>query len=212
MATPNLDKLHILFSRAVEDTITNAATDGVQFTVANREDYINRAINSMVLDVYASSGRERVRDIFQEMLVPSVIISFSSAGTSLDVDSNGIVKMLLPISLIKIGSDSVFVYHSRMEDLFTQTNPNLKEAYIIQADKLYATENGSFLNSGIGGFIYIEKAAGVQGTTDVKVNPGLFDGVVDYAATLAFEETGELQSAQARAGRIQALISALKGK
>lgn len=203
MATPNLDELHLRFSRAVEDPVESAPADGKQFTVEDREDYINRAVNNLILDCYAMAGPDRVRDIFQGM-VSSQAISFSSAGVALEDDANNIVEMLVPISLTKSGSTSVFVFHGRKEELDTDTLPHITAAaYTIFGNTLYAYQSGSILNSGTGTFYYIKKALGIQDDTDIAVSPGLFDAIVDYASTLSFEDTGEIASAQARADRVR---------
>lgn len=212
MPSVNLDILHVRFSRAVEDTVASASSAGVQFSVVQREDYINRAINDIISDVYFVAGKERVRDLFQEM-VTTQAITFSSSGVALAVDSGSIIKMLVPISLVKSGSTAIFVLYNRKDELDSNVNPNVTDAaYTIMANLLYAYESGVILNSGTGTFYYITKAAGVQGTTDVTINPGLFDAVIDYASILAFEETGDMQSSQARARRIQTLLSLVRGK
>lgn len=203
MATPNLDQLHLRFSRAVEDPIESANADGKQFTVADREDYINRAVNNLILDAYSMAGPDRVRDIFQGM-VSTQAVTFSSSGVILDDDSGDIIELLVPIALTKSGSTSVFVYHGRKEELDTDVLPHITAAaYTISANLLYAYQSGSILNAGTGTFFYIKKALGVQDTTDINISPGLFDAVVDFASTLAFEDTGDLASAQARAERVK---------
>jgi hypothetical protein len=210
--TPNIDNLHVRFSRAVEDPVETASADGKQFSIEDREDYINRAVNDLVLDTYAMAGSDRVRDVFQG-LISTQAISFSSAGVALEDDDNEIIELLVPVSLTKSGSSSVFVHHGRKEELDSNIVPHITAAaYTIYANLLYAYESGTILNAGTGTFFYIKKSFGEQGVTDIQVSPGLFDAIVDYAATLAFEDTGELQSADARAGRVKVIKLVLGGR
>ena len=206
MATPNLDILHLRLSRAIEDPVASASTAGVQLTVAQREDYLNRAINDIASLAYNLVGMNKAREVLQSMETTQAI-TFSSSGVSVASDYCD-----MPTSLIKASSSSIFSYYPKKDELDNNVNPNISAAYVVSGNKLYAYESGSILNSGTGTFYYIRKDAGVQGTTDINLSSKFWDVAVDYAATLVFEETGEMQSAQARAKRIQMLLSILGNK
>src|SRR3990167_8411257 len=116
MPSVNLDVLHLRFARAIDDPVATAGTAGAQFTVAQREDYINRAINDIVSDLYFVAGKDRVRDLFQEM-VTTQSITFSSSGVALTADSGGVIIMIAPVNLIKSGSTAIFVLYNKKDEL-----------------------------------------------------------------------------------------------
>ena len=201
MATPSLDILHLRFSKSVEDPVAAASTAGSVFSVAQREDYINRAINDLTSTIYHSIGKDRSREVLQSMETTQAITAFSSAGFAVASDYTD-----MPTSLVKTGSTSIFTLYHRKDELDNNVNPNIASAYLISGNKIYAYESGAILNAGAGTFYYIRKDAGVQGTTDINISPKFWGAVIDLACILAFEETGELTSANARASRVKSLI------
>jgi hypothetical protein len=202
MATPSLDILHLRFSRSVEDPVGSAGSAGLQFSVVQREDYINRAINDLTSDIYHIVGMNKAREILQSMETTQSIAAFSNTGTSVASDYCD-----MPTSLLKTGSTNIFSYYPKKDELDNNVNPNISAAYVVSGNKIYAYESGAILNTGAGTFYYIRKDAGVQNTTDVNISPKFYGAVIDLAAILAFEETGELTSADARASRVKAILN-----
>lgn len=205
MPSPNFDILHTRFANSIEDPVATAGTAGVQFTVAQRSGYINRAIQEIQTLVYEGRGKDEARRILQSQ-VDSQAVSFASAGVA--VEASYINK---PLSLTKSGSTSIFMLHPRKEELDTNVNPNISAAYVIEAGKIYAYESGVILNSGTGTFLHLGKDEGTQGTTDVLITQDLWDYVVDLAVILALEESGELQSSASRTQRFQVFNKILAG-
>lgn len=204
MPSPNLDILHLRFSRSVEDPVGSASSAGNQFSVVQREDYINRAINFLTSMMYHVVGMNKAREVLQSMETTQAV-TFSSSGVAVASDYAD-----MPTSLIKSGSTSIFSYYTRKDELDNNVNPNISAAYVISGNKIYAYESGTILNSGSGTFYYIRKDAGVQGTTDINISSKYWDALVDIAATYAFEESGDMASAQARASRVKFLLDMMR--
>jgi len=203
MASPNLDILHLRFSRSVEDPVAAASSAGA-YSVAQREDYINRAINDITSLIYSAVGMERSREILQSMETTQAI-TFASGGDDVAADYAD-----MPTSLIKSGSASIFALSTKKDELDNNVNPNITAAYVISGNKLYAYESGVILNSGTGTFYYLRKDAGVQGTTDINISSRFWDSVIDLATIYAFEESGELTSASARADRVKMILNLIR--
>jgi hypothetical protein len=202
MATPNLDVLHLRFSKSVEDPVAAAGTAGSVFSVAQREDYINRAINDLTSQIYHIVGMNKSREILQSMETTQAISAFSSSGVAVASDYTD-----MPTSLIKTGSTNIFSYYTKKDELDNNVNPNISAAYLISGNKIYAYESGAILTTGAGTFYYLRKDAGVQNTTDINISPKFWGAVIDLACILAFEETGELTSASARASRVKSILN-----
>lgn len=205
MPSPNLDILHLRFSRAIEDPVIAAGSAGVQFSVLQREDYINRAINGIASDIYFVTGMNKSREVLQSMETTLAVTAFSSSGFAMASDYAD-----MPTSLIKTGSTSIFSYYTKKDELDNNVNPNIASAYVISGNKLYAYESGVILNSGAGTFYYIRKDGGVQGATEINISPRFWDHVIDYAVTLALEESGDLTSASARANRVKSILDIIR--
>jgi len=58
MATPNLDILHLRFANSIADSVASASTAGTQFSVTQRDGFINRGINDLCSYIYHIIGPE----------------------------------------------------------------------------------------------------------------------------------------------------------
>ena len=203
--TDKLNILHLRFSRSVEDPVAAAATAGTQFSAVQREDYINRAINDISSYIYHAVGMNEARRVLQSMETTLAVTTFSASGFAMAADYAD-----MPTNLVKTGSTSIFSYYPKKDELDNNVNPNISAAYTINGNKIYAYESGTILSTGAGVFSYIRQDAGVQGTTDINISPQFYDNVIDLATTLAFEESGEMSSAAARASRVKLLLELIR--
>ena len=174
--------------------------------MAQRSDYINRAINDFVHLVYSLVDKAKARTIFQP-LVDTQAVTFASAGVTPESTYNN-----MPLALTKSGSTKRFTYHPRKDDLDNDTIPHIGDAaFVVEADKIYAYDAGTILSSGTGTFYHLKKDEGIQGTTDVSIPSVWWDTVVDMACGLYFSEIGDLGSLPIRAERVKITLAKILG-
>jgi len=208
--TDKLNILHLRFSRSVEDPVAAAATAGTQFSAVQREDYINRAINDISSYIYHAVGMNEARRVLQSMETTQAF-TFLTAGVAVASD-----YVDMPTNLTKNSSTSIFTYYPKKDELDNNVNPNVSAAYTINGNKIYAYESGVILDTPAAGVLsYIRQDAGVTGTigsggVEINISPQFYDNVIDLATTLAFEESGEMSSAAARASRVKLLLELIR--
>jgi len=193
MATPNFDTLHLRFSYRINDPVATGGTPGVQLSVAQRSDYLNRAI------LLLTQGRwNEVRDKnilrvdLASLIKTQTINTFSNLGTSVASD-----YIDMPLSLTKDSDSTIFTYHPIKEELDSNVNSNLSNAFTVFAGKLYAYKSGVILNAETGKFYYIGSDACTEGgATDISISAKFWDTIVDIASYLFTREVGDLESAQ----------------
>lgn len=192
MATPLYDDIDMRVSRALEDPVSytaggGAATAGKVYTVAQRQELINRANVYLQSFLYNKFDTDGVKRILQST-VKTASITFASAGTSVASDYNN-----MPIGLTKDSSTATYVYVQNKLDADNDVNKNLSYIFTVEAGKIYVyiRSAGTLTkqSSGTGVFYYLASDQVTQNSaTDILLSRQFWDVLRDLAVWFALTE------------------------
>ena len=197
MPSANFDNLHVLLSRKIKDPIASGSelNDGVEISSTLRTDYLNRANKFIQLAVWQIGGNLFVSK-YLSGLKKTQSFTWATAGVTVASDYH---------YWLEAQEDGppviILTYHPSLLELDAFINPNLADAFTIDAGKTIIGFNATArLNTpDTGKMFYIgnDTRAQAQDTNDITIDPLWFDSVVEIAASFHLEEKDELQSAVA---------------
>lgn len=225
MATPLYDEIDLRVSRALDDPVNytaggGAATAGKIYSVAARQDFINRAnidLQSFIWNKFLAelgdteAARNVVRRILQSVVKSVSTGTFASAGITIlgvATDFNN-----MAIALSKTGSTASFVFKANKLDLDNNVDRNVTNAWTIESGKLYAYQSGAVLTAGTGTLYYLAADQVTQNSsTDILLSRQFWDVLRDLACYYALSErpTATLAPPQMYRDRAIAFIATLK--
>lgn len=208
MASANHDANHLRLSRIIDDPVTVASTDGNEVTSLLRNDYLNKANRFIQLTLLSLGGDHNRKDIV-ERFIPGLkklqSFTWASGGTALASDYQ------FWLECYDTTTPTILTWHPSKQELDTDVNPNIGNAFTILAGSIYGYISGVQLTSGATGRLYYiqnDQRASAADSADIAIDSMWFDPLVDLAASFYYEDKGEQSS---HLQRLQIILGSLKG-
>ena len=143
MASPKFDAISVQFSKKIADTVATAATAGTILTVAERETYINLALNEVFRKYWAGvqGDSKKFLEIFPELLRSFQITTISTGTFNLALPLVPLTGTIDPTASVSVtGVNTLFLTELEVGDRILVTGLTRIVATIVSNTSLTVTQ------------------------------------------------------------------------
>lgn len=143
MASPKFDAISVQFSKKIADTVATAATAGTILTVAERETYINLALNEVFRKYWAGvqGDSKKFLEIFPELLRSFQITTISTGTFNLALPLVPLTGTIDPTASTSVtGVNTLFLTELEVGDRILVTGLTRIVATIVSNTSLTVTQ------------------------------------------------------------------------